>query len=283
MDGMSLIPSESASFPDLVGQRHGYLPPNVRHRSRRSHKEATRPSHPTLSNSLEENRAVAQSETEIGQPGVSIEPLDRIDTLKEPAAHEPRVEQFELPTNAPAELEPLEEVVALTNAPADAESPERLKLPKTKVSEPSYSIRAALPIPPQRSSAQMRSKIQTQEIAAPAPTSIPATRPRTPVRGLAIAHPPPIVSEKPTSKWSSHFPLRNLPRRRLVRLVRFIACEVMVVGVLILGMAFGFSHRTTDDPLSLFLKILAVVAAVAAVVVPVLFFGLPEEFPRSER
>ena len=57
----------------------------------------------------------------------------------------------------------------------------------------------------------------------------------------------------------------------------------MVVGVLILGMAFGFSHRTTDDPLSLFLKILAVVAAVAAVVVPVLFFGLPEEFRRSER
>jgi len=59
MDGMSLIPSESASFPDLVGQRHGYLPPNVRHRSRRAHKEATRPIPPTLSNSLEENRAVA--------------------------------------------------------------------------------------------------------------------------------------------------------------------------------------------------------------------------------
>src|SRR5207245_8365321 len=98
MEGMSLIPSESASFPDLVGQRHGYLPPNVRHRSRRAHK-ATGPSHPTLSNSLEENRAVAQSETEIGQPGVSIEPLDRIDTLKEPAAHEPRVEQYELPPN----------------------------------------------------------------------------------------------------------------------------------------------------------------------------------------
>ena len=108
-------------------------------------------------------------------------------------------------------------------------------------------------------------------------------RPRTPARGLAIAHPPPLVSEKPTSRWSSRFPLLNLPRRRLVRLVRFIACEVIAVGVLIAGMAFGFSHRTTDDPLSLFLKILAVVAAVAAVIVPVLFFGLPEEFPRSER
>ena len=89
MEGMSLIPSESASFPDLVGQHHGYLPPNVRHRSRRSHKEATRPSHPPLSNSLEENRTFAQSETEIGQPGISIEPLERIDTLKEPAAHDP--------------------------------------------------------------------------------------------------------------------------------------------------------------------------------------------------
>ncbi len=166
MDGMSLIPSESASFPDLVGQRHGYLPPNVRHRSRRSHKEATRPSHPTLSNSLEENRAVAQSDTEIGQPSVSIEPLERIDTLKEPAAHGPRAEQFELPTNAPAELEPLEEVVALTNAPADGESPERLKLPKTKVSEPSHSIRAALPIPPQRSSAQMRAAAASPQAGA---------------------------------------------------------------------------------------------------------------------
>jgi len=229
MDGMSLIPSESASFPDLVGQRHGYLPPNARRpSSRRNQKEAAVTS---ISAGPEENRPVRESQNELGRPSVSNEPAGSV------------------------------------------------AAPKNSPPETSRLLRPALPIPPQRSVAQMRAKIQAPEVASPPP----GTRPRTPVRGLAIAHPPPIVAEKPANPLSSRFPLLNLPRRCVVRLVRFIACEVMAVGVLILGMALGFSHRTTDDPLSLFLKILAVVAAIAAVIVPVLFFGLPEEFPRSER
>jgi len=229
MEGMSLIPSESASFPDLVGQRHGYLPPNARRPSlRRNQKEAAVAS---TSAGPEENRPVRESQTELGRPSVSNEPAEPVAT----------------PKNSP---------------------PENSRL-----------LRPALPIPPQRSVSQMRAKIQAPEVVSPPP----GTRPRTPVRGLAIAHPPPIVAEKPANQLSSRFPLLNLPRRRLVRLVRFIACEVIAVGVLILGMAFGFSQRSADDPLSLFLKILAGVAAVAAIIVPVIFYGLAEEFPRRER
>jgi hypothetical protein len=224
---MSLIPSESAHFPDLIGQHHGYRNPNA-HRPflKRSQNEApARPQSPAAPKKLEDN-------------GDALKPQNGV-----------RATSGTSKAAEPVELVP-------QNAPAETSRP----------------LRPALPIPPQRSVALMRSKIQTQEVATPRP----ATRPRTPIRGLVLAHPTPVIREKPPS-------LPSLPPCYRVKLVRFIACEIVAMGILILAMKFGFSHRSSDDSVSLFLKILAIAAAVGAAIVPVIFCGLPATLRRSDR
>jgi hypothetical protein len=224
---MSLIPSESANFPDLIGQRHGYRNPNARrpYLKRKQTQAPPIPASPAVSKKSEENK-------ERLRPKAGVIPT---------AGPSKTAEQLELvPQNPPAE----------TSRPPSS----------------------ALPIPPQRSIAKMRSKIQPQEIATPSP----ATRPRTPIRGLVVAHPTPVIREKPPS-------LPSLSSRSRVQLVRFIACEIIAIGILILAMKFGFSHRSSDDSVSLFLRILAIAAAVGAAIVPVIFYGLPAMLPRNER
>lgn len=313
MEAMSLIPSESASFPDLVGQQHGYLPPNLRRPSSRRRQQQTTADSitPALPQSAETNGAPPRSEIEIfpledqvrpredapvcnqtmeqvvisASAPEALEPLESLEVLtlvedqvgSRKGAHvcDQTVEQLLLPISAPARAEapePLEPRDGTNNRPVEGEARERRNPSKDAPADTSRSPRVALPIPPQRSPAQMRAKIQAQDVAAPTP----AIRGRTPVRGLAMAHPTPLVTERPTSMWSSRFPMLNLPRRRLLKLVRFIVCETIAVGVLTLAMAFGFSHQI-DNGLSLFLKILAAAAAIAAIAVPVIFYGLPDE------
>jgi hypothetical protein len=230
---MSLIPSESAHFPDLIGQRHGYRNPNARRPSlRRSQREA--PATPA-------------------SPAVPKRPEDNKDRLKP--------QDGVIPTaGASNTAEQLE--LVLQNAPAET-------------ARPSHT---PLPVLPQRSVALMRSKIETQEVAKIQTEEVakprPATRPRTPIRGLVVAHPTPVIRQKPS--------LPSLQSRDRVKLVRFIACEIIAIGVLISAMQFGFSHRSSDDFASLFFKILAIAAAVGAAIVPVIFYGWPAILPRSE-
>jgi hypothetical protein len=155
---------------------------------------------------------------------------------------------------------------------------EQLELvPPNAPTETSRPLSSALPTPPQRSLALMRSKIQTQEVAKIQTEEVakprPATRPRTPIRGLVVAHPTPVIRQKPS--------LPSLQSRDRVKLVRFTACEIIAIGVLIWAMKFGFSHHSSHDSVSLFFKILAIAAAVGAAIAPVIFYGLPAILSRS--
>jgi hypothetical protein len=282
MKGMSLIPSESASFPDLVGQHHGYLPPNRRPSPRRRQQQLTaQPTAPPLRKPAEADGSVVRSEVDLAPLEVLTPLADEGGSREEAPLSNQTVEQPVIAPSVPAgaealeRLEPferLERLESTNNKPAKGEARERHDPPKDAPADTSRSPRVALPIPPQRSPAQMRAKIQAQDVAAPTP----ARRPRTPVRGLAIAHPAPMVAEKPPSTWASRFPVLNLPRHRLIKLMRFILCETTAVGVLMSAMAFGFSHQIDNWP-SLFLKILAAAAAVAAIAVPILCYGLPDD------
>src|SRR5437667_1650621 len=135
---MSLIPSESANFPDLIGQHHGYRHPNAQRRSpRRAQRQAAAP--PELLKTREATVETPKPETAVRTPSVPSK-------APEPTAIEPR--------NDPVESSRL--------------------------------LRMALRVPPQRSVAQMRAKIETQEETPTGPQA--AMRPRTPTRGLVVAH-----------------------------------------------------------------------------------------------
>jgi hypothetical protein len=230
---MSLIPSESAHFPDLIGQRHGYRNPNARR--------------PSL------KRSQSKAPASPASPVVPKRPEEDEDNLKP------------------------QDAVSLTAGTSETAEPVEL-VPQNPPAETAHPPQTPLPIPPQRSIALTRSKIQMQEVTKIQPEEVakprPATRPRTPIRGLVVAHPTPVIRQKPS--------LPSLQSRDRVKLVFFIACEIIAIGILILAMNFGFSHRSSDDSVSLFFKMLAIAAAVGGASVPVIFYGLPATLLRSE-
>jgi hypothetical protein len=236
---MSLIPSESGHFPDLIGQHHGYRP-----KARR----------PPL------KRVQSAAPARPASPAPPKKPEDKGDTVKSQNDVSPKAS----PNKSAEPVEFLRK-----NAPA----------------EKSISPRTGLPIPPQRSVAQMRAKIQTQETVTPRRV---ATRPRTPPRGLAVAHLTPAV-EKPNELPALPLPLPNLAvvsdeaRHRSSKLVRFIVCELIAIGVLILAAEFDFSHLSAEDLVSVFWRVLASAAAVGTAVLPIIFYGLPNTLRRNER
>ncbi len=67
------------------------------------------------------------------------------------------------------------------------------------------------------------------------------------------------------------------------RLVRCLMYEAAAILVLLGAVLVGLAHRAPDDPLNLLTRILAIGAAIVAAVIPVLFYGLPERFPRDPR
>jgi hypothetical protein len=265
------MPSESASFPDLVGWHHGYLPPHLGRPSRRRHQKRSTAQlfAPVLATSAEQNRAVLRSNNERGQSPVSTASKHQVEREQD-TPHNRVAGQLVIPTSRSAAAEALRPLEAATGTLAAGEIRERPGGEKTTGADYSRSPRVALPVLPQRSPTEMRARIQAQDVARPRPTM----RPRTPVRGMTIARQPPVGTEKPSSTSSRNVPMRTVPRHRLVNQRDFMFCETIAVGVLMLSMGLGFSQQLEDSPLSSLLKVVAVAAAIAAMIVPVILLWL---------
>jgi hypothetical protein len=268
MESMSLIPSESGSFPDLVGWHHGYLPPHGGQLSRRRQKQSTAQLFaPPLATSAEQNRAALRSDNDRGWLPVSTAPKHLVE-CEQDTPHNLIVRQLVIPASPSPAAGDLSALEAATGTLAESESNKR---PGEKATGADYSRspRITLPVLPQRSPTEMRAKIQAQDVARPRPTM----RPRTPARGMTIAHQPPTGTQK-RSTLSRNVAMRTVPRHRLVNQRDFMLCETIAVGVLMLSMGLGFSQRLEDSPLSSLLKVVAIAAAIAAVTVGVIFLWL---------
>src|SRR5438874_6890900 len=267
MESMPLIPSESVSFPDLVGWHHGYLPPHRGRPSRRRYQKRSTAQlfAPLLATSDQQNRAALRSNNERGRSPVFTASKQQVEREQD-TPHTRVVRQPVIPTGRSAVAEDLSALEAGTGTLAAGESRERPGGKKTPGADYCRSPRVALPVLPQRSPTEMRAKIQAHDVAQPRPTM----RPRTPARGLKIAHQPPIAAEKPTSASSRNVPMRTVPRRRVVNPRDSMSCETTAVGVLMLSMGLAFSQQLEDSPLSSLLKVVAVAAAIAAMTVPVI-------------
>lgn len=71
-------------------------------------------------------------------------------------------------------------------------------------------------------------------------------------------------------------PWPNLQQRSRVKLARCLAIEAIVLIVLALSAYLSFSHRSVDDLLEWSSRIVTIVSGVVAVLVPILFYGLPD-------
>ena len=161
------------------------------------------------------------------------------------------------------------------------------------------SLAPSFPPPPLRlrPKPSIRPRLEEEpHVARPLP---PAPQPQVEAPQNAWPTPPPATAAEPhpvdpdsawfdESPWIPEGPTRRRLQFRLrlqwqSRLVRCLTYEAVAMLVLIGAVLMGLAHRAPDDPLNLVTRILAIGAAIVAAVVPVLFYGLPEKFPREPR
>ncbi len=100
-----------------------------------------------------------------------------------------------------------------------------------------------------------------------------------PARPVAVSNPPVDFFEKfaqsgETALWK---------RRRKAKMRRFIACESAALAVLLLLAILGVSRHPDNVALVWIMNILTIASAVAAALIPILFFALTPTLPESER
>ena len=72
-------------------------------------------------------------------------------------------------------------------------------------------------------------------------------------------------------------------RRRRMKFRRFVTCESVALAVLLPLVILGLSHRPDNVALVWIMNILTIASAVAAALIPILFFALTPTLPESER
>lgn len=293
---MSLIPSESTSFPDLLGR------------------------------GLDASKKSKWRVAPVNEVGVVKEAGARAATAKS-APPSPALQRTVLPV-APRNLfrvvTPPTAEVLLTSAPPVVPVVEEIVRPPVPIVPIARSHgEHADGVPVVQSSKPLREVGEIPAKAAPvvppvrAPEVTPRLRPRPILeprlesvhsRTLSLDHsvapvPAPdavVQNEAAELPALRHLPASNdegemfdfpesdmlwpvLKRRRRARLIRFFLYELFALAGLVSSAMIGLSHRLPNDPLSIAAKILTIASAVAVAVVPIIFYGLPETLPRSRR
>ena len=255
---MSLMPSESAHFSDLLGRGLDA--------SKKSKWRA-----PTLQNEgSEANRAAP------------LDPVAPAQTFQ-PAVHPPQDQVQSAPASpasqwdgAPGPLSagPIEGVLPQPFSDAVFE--------QAYPPAPNAEARPAFPLDANAILAALAGAPSAAPMAN-APSAAPmavAPEPRPPLhfQSAASAHDPEEFGfPEPTVAWPS------LLRRRRNRMIRFMGYEIVALAILVVSAVMGIAHRLPDDPLSLVAKIVTIASAVAVVGIPILFYGLPDTLPTSRR
>jgi hypothetical protein len=336
---MSLIPSESSSFADLLGRGlDGSKKSKWREPVTEPPKLPDPPKSSTRSSALKQKPANGKVEAKkpsaislkeewvpLAVPA-AIGPLEPLSSVIEPELKEDTLlPLFPQPTNLPLQAAPAAEPIAplqpvqqqpMIKAPLviqpEDEPPRRSKQDphgngRGMIAETNGHGLSAPPPPPAPPSPAPAPIAVPFSSAAPRLRPKPLMRPPTPQPLIQV---PPEPVEGPQSfepisssemavepdpaesdpwlpeerAWTSE----HLPRRRLQiqwgsRLVRCLTYEAAAILVLIVAVLVGLAHRAPDDPLNLTTRILAIGAAIVAAVIPVLFYGLPDRFPRDPR
>jgi hypothetical protein len=72
-------------------------------------------------------------------------------------------------------------------------------------------------------------------------------------------------------------------RHRRTKLVRFIVFETLTIAVLLASAKMAVMERSSENSLAALYGTIVVIAAIAATVIPVIFFGLPPTLPTDKR
>jgi hypothetical protein len=351
---MSLIPSESSSFADLLGRGlDGSKKSKWREPVTEPPKLPDPPKSSTRSSALKQkpqpeqlagpkapaNRkaaakkppVVSLKEESVPLPApVLIEPLEPLSPVIEPELKEdtllPLIPQ---PINVPLQAAPAPEPFAPLQPAQPLEPVQQQSIVKAPLVIQPKDEPPRRPIPivrvarskqdPHGNGRGTIAETNGHDLSVPAPIAVPFSsgaprlrpkplmRPQTPqplihvpresvedpqsfgpISPSEMAVEPDPAESDPWQPEESAWTSEHLPRRRLQiqwgsRLVRCLTYEAAAILVLIVAVLVGLGHRSSDDPLNLMTRILAIGAAIVAAGIPVLFYGLPERFPRDPR
>jgi hypothetical protein len=118
----------------------------------------------------------------------------------------------------------------------------------------------------------------------PAATRVPASspRPNVPVAPVPAASAPAIPAEEQIEfELSDVAP--SYPRRWSRKRVRFLVCEGIAIAALMLFAILGLLRTFSGRSAGLYINILTIAAAVAATLIPILFFAIGPTLPRDDR
>lgn len=115
---------------------------------------------------------------------------------------------------------------------------------------------------------------------APAVATRPAQAPAVP------EHPRPIAASNPQADFFEMFAQSGetafADRRRKTKMRRFIVCESVAVAILLPLAILGLWHRPDNAALLWIMDMSTIASAVAAALIPILFFALTPTLPEIE-
>jgi hypothetical protein len=70
-------------------------------------------------------------------------------------------------------------------------------------------------------------------------------------------------------------------RRRRLKLIRFVVWQTIALSVVAGAATLGISQWFTDESLTLALRLLTIAGALAATIIPIIFYAVPPILPRT--
>ena len=306
---MSLIPSESASFPDLLGRRLGA--------SKKSNWRL-----PVLPEAEQKPPPEAEPKAP-SQPPPASPPAGRQGFPKRapavvppapPAAASPPLSVRKAPAQA---LRPVPfPSIPPARGPVDPASPARVEEKKAIKSPPRVleterqrmaatdagrSVVPAPRMPLAKPRQRPRPVLQPRPLAPPAPAKSAAgnfgakqnaahVRPESRKSAPPSSDVQPYLPQQPMdggpedeTLWDDPMPWPDLARRGRSKLTQFLIIEGIALLILIVSVNVALSNRAPDDWIAVIAKAMTITMAIVLAVVPIIFFGLPETLPRERR
>jgi len=293
---MSLIPSESYSFPDhftttVIPSRK---PKNAEPSQVQLETRPKRPSIVALPNPQPRPAPAAVTVLENSEPVRSKSSLAAPNpALRRANAAPPRIPVGPRKIALPASLKP--KVRWNLRAPAMDPAPIAENGAEQLTHEPPAApAQNVIPMKPARVPQSRRMMPPPGSLVPQNP--LPTTAPK-PAQIAKVQRPAqsPMVIENPGAGAPSN-PQADLfemfaqsgetalsKRRRKVKMRRFIACEIGAVAILLPLAILGLSHRPDNPGLLWILNISTIASAVAAALIPILFFAFTPTLPEIER
>jgi hypothetical protein len=288
---MSLIPSESYNFPDhftrtvTPSRRPKNAEPEtapVEMRRTKPSIVAFRPKPQPAPVSGPENSEPVRSKRTVPVPN----PVLRRASAPPPRVPETTVRKIALPPTLKPKVRWNMRAPAVDSAPIANNGAERLSNKAVAPAQNVIQMKAVRPMWPPRVMPPPESPVAQNAVPPLAkPTAI--ARPTRPAPGQIAETPRPAAVSNPQGEFFKMFAQNDeatlSKRRRKAKMSRFIVCESAALAVLLPLVILGMSRRPDNVALVWIMDISTIASAVAAALIPIIFFAFAPTLPEIER